>query len=66
MARYNQASGGLLVALTVAGFLVWATGTALWRLSVVLGITITLIGGRPAGVVPNERGGVRHGAASSV
>ncbi len=45
MARYNQASGGLLVALTVAGFLVWATGTALWRVSVVLGITITLIGG---------------------
>jgi signal transduction histidine kinase len=45
MARYNQASGGVLVALTVAGFLVWATGTALWRMSVVLGIVITLIGG---------------------
>lgn len=45
MARYNQASGGVLVALTIAGFLVWATGTALWRVSVVLGIVMTLIGG---------------------
>ena len=45
MVRYNRASGGALVALTVAGFLIWATGTALWRVSVVLGIVITFIGG---------------------